>query len=134
VVQPLLTGKTKEGPRNEIFYFSDTGDLTALRYKDWKMLFMEQKAKETLRAWVEPWTELRLPLIFNLRRDPYERAYFTSNSYYDWMIDRAFMFVPAQVYVGDFLKTFQKFPPRQEAASFSLDKVMKKMKESGGSK
>ena len=131
---PMLTGKIEEGPRKEVFYFSDTGDLTALRYKDWKMMFLEQKEKATLRAWVEPWTELRLPLIFNLRRDPYERAYFTSNTYYDWMIDRAFMFVPAQEYVGDFLKTFKEFPPRQEAASFSLDKVMKKMQESGGSK
>ena len=125
---PYLTGKEKESPREEIFYFSDTGDLTALRYKDWKALFMEQKAENTLRAWIEPWTVLRVPLIFNLRRDPYERAYATSNTYYDWMIDRAFLLVPAQAYVAKFLKTFKEYPPRQKAASFGIDKVMEKMK------
>jgi len=114
-------------PRNEIFYFSDDGDLTALRYRDWKMIFMEQKAEGTFRVWMEPFVPLRVPLILNLRRDPYERAPITSNTYFDWMIDRAFMLVPAQAYVGDFLETFQEFPPRQKAASFSLQKVMEKM-------
>jgi arylsulfatase len=123
-ILPMLTGETTESPRNEIFYFSDEGDLTALRYNDWKLLFMEQKAKETLRAWIEPWTPLRVPLIFNLRRDPYERAYFTSNSYYDWLIDRVFMLVPAQAYVAQFLETFKEFPPRQKAASFGVDQVL----------
>ena len=130
---PHLTGETKEGPRKEIFYFSDEGDLTALRYSDWKLLFMEQKAETTLRAWIEPWTELRIPLMFNLRRDPFERAYSTSNTYYDWMIDRVYLLVPAQVYVGKFLNTFKEFPPRQEAASFSLSKVMKKLETTVGS-
>ena len=130
---PYLTGNAKEGPRKEIFYFSDDGDLTALRYNDWKLLFMEQKEEDTFRAWIEPWTPLRIPLIFNLRRDPYERAYSTSNTYYDWLLDRAFLLVPAQVYVGNFLKTFIEFPPRQEAASFSLDKVMEKLQQSLGS-
>ena len=124
---PYLRGKEKSGPRKEIFYFSDEGDLTALRYDDWKLLFMEQKEEATLRAWIEPWTPLRVPLIFNLRRDPYERAYSTSNTYYDWLIDRIFLLVPAQVYVGNFLKTFKEFPPRQEPASFSLEKVMEKL-------
>ncbi len=130
---PLLTGEAEESPRKEVFYFSDDGDLAAVRYNDWKMMFLEQKKKETFRAWIEPWTELRIPLIFNLRRDPYERAYFTSNTYYDWMLDRAYLLVPAQAFVGDFLGTFQQFPPRQEAASFSLKKVMEKMRESTGS-
>jgi arylsulfatase len=130
---PHLTGKEKDPPRKEIFYFSDTGDLTALRYQDWKMIFMEQKAETTLRAWIEPWTVLRVPLIFNLRRDPYERAYSTSNTYYDWMIDRAFLLVPAQVFVAKFLKTFEEFPPRQKAGSFSIDQVMEKMKSNVGS-
>jgi arylsulfatase len=130
---PYLTGKAKEGPRKEIFYFSDTGDLTALRYSDWKALFMEQKAENTLRAWIEPWTPLRVPLIFHLRRDPYERAYSTSNTYYDWLIDRIFLLVPAQVYVGNFLKTFKEFPPRQKAASFSIDQVMEKLMTPAGS-
>jgi len=131
-ILPVLTGETEEGPRKEIFYFSDEGDLTALRYSDWKLMFMEQKEKETLRAWIEPWTALRVPLIFNLRRDPYERAYFTSNTYYDWLIDRIYLLVPAQAYVGQFLQTFQEFPPRQEAASFNLDKVMEQLSDPGG--
>jgi arylsulfatase len=126
-VLPLLTGETDKGPRNEIFYFSDDGDLTALRYRDWKMIFMEQKAMGTFRVWMEPFVPLRVPLIFNLRRDPYERATITSNTYYDWLIDRAFLLVPAQAYVAQFLGTFKEFPPRQKAASFSLDQVMEKM-------
>ena len=124
---PYLTGETEETPRNEIFYFSDDGDLTALRYQDWKLIFMEQRATGTLRVWAEPWTPLRIPLIFNLRRDPYERATITSNTYYDWMIDRAYLLVPAQAFVGQFLETFQEFPPRQKAASFTLDQVMEKL-------
>ncbi|MEN8245215.1 MAG: arylsulfatase [Thermodesulfobacteriota bacterium] len=131
---PLLTGKTKENPRKEIFYFADTGELTALRYNDWKAIFLEQERKGTMRAWIEPWTELRVPLIFNLRRDPYERAYFTSNTYYDWLLDHVYFLVPAQAYVGEFLKTFQEFPPRQKPASFSIDQVMEKMRTSTGSK
>jgi hypothetical protein len=87
-----------------------------------------------LRAWIEPWTELRIPLIFNLRRDPYERSYTTSNTYYDWLLDRAFLLVPAQVFVAKFLKTFEEFPPRQEAATFSLSKVMRKMQQKSGSR
>ena len=132
-VLPLLTGETDESPRKEIFYFSDEGDLTALRYGDWKAVFMEQERKETLRAWIEPWTPLRVPLIFNLRRDPYERAYFTSNTYYDWLVDHVFFLVPAQVYVAQFLETFEEFPPRQKAASFSVDQVLEKLQTSGGS-
>jgi arylsulfatase len=118
-------------PRNEIFYFSDDGDLTALRYQDWKLIFMEQRAQGTLRVWSEPFTPLRVPLIFNLRRDPYERAQITSNTYYDWLIDRAYLLVPAQAYVGEFLKTFRKYPPRQKAASFSLDQVIEKLLSPG---
>ncbi|PRY22615.1 arylsulfatase [Aliiruegeria haliotis] len=132
-IMPLLTGETDESPREEIFYFTDDGDLAALRYRDWKITFLEQKAWGTLRAWMEPLTPLRIPLIFNLRRDPYERAYRTSNTYYDWMLDRAYMLVPAQAYVAQFLETFQEFPPRQEAASFSLDKVMEKLSTPAGS-
>jgi arylsulfatase len=126
-ILPLLTGDTTESPRKEIFYFSDDGDLTALRYSDWKLIFMEQKTEATLRAWMEPFVPLRIPLIFNLRRDPYERSEITSNTYYDWMLDRAYLLVPAQAYVADFLGTFQEYPPRQEAASFSLDKVLEEL-------
>jgi len=119
-------------PRKEVFYFSDDGDLTALRYQDWKLVFMEQKSPGTFRVWMEPFTPLRVPLIFNLRRDPYEFAPITSNTYYDWLLDRAFLVVPAQAYVGGFLKTFKEYPPRMTPASFSLDKVMEKMQNPGG--
>ena len=129
---PMLTGETDQSPRREVFYFTDDGDLSAIRVNDWKAMFLEQKEKQTLRAWMEPFTVLRIPLIFNLRRDPFERAYFTSNTYYDWMLDRAFFLVPAQDYVADFLATFKEYPPRQKAASFSLDQVMEKLSDPGG--
>ncbi len=119
--------------RNEIFYFTDDGDLSALRYNDWKMIFLEQKVYTTLEAWANPFTELRVPLIFNLRRDPYERSQLTSNTYYDWLIDRVYLLVPAQEYVGKFLQTFQEYPPRQKAASFSLEQVMEKLQVGQGS-
>lgn len=69
-----------------MFYFSDDGDLMALRYQDWKVVFIEQRAEGTLKIWANPFTELRVPKIFNLRHDPYERADITSNTYYDWML------------------------------------------------
>jgi arylsulfatase len=129
---PHLTGESDDGPRKEIFYFSDDGDLTALRYEDWKLIFMEQRVEATFQAWMEPFVPLRVPLIFNLRRDPYERSQITSNTYYDWLLDRAYLLVPAQTYVGRFLATFQEFPPRQKAASFSLDQVMEKLQQPSG--
>ena len=93
------------------------------------MIFMEQKSPGTFRVWMEPFVPMRVPIIENLRRDPYERGLTTSNTYFDWMLDRAFLLIPAQAYVGNFLKTFQEYPPRMEAASFSLDKVMDKMQK-----
>ncbi|MHC4899723.1 MAG: arylsulfatase [Planctomycetota bacterium] len=129
---PHLTGKEKKGPRESVFYFTDDGDLSALRYRDWKIIFLEQRATGTLQVWAEPFVPLRVPKLFNLRRDPYERADQTSNTYYDWLIDHAFVFVPAQAYVGKFLETFKEYPPRQKAASFSLDQVMKKLAEGTG--
>jgi len=131
---PLLTGEVEEGPRRELFYFSDDGDLTALRYDDWKLIFMEQRATGTMDVWLNPFTPLRAPLMFNLRRDPYENATITSNTYYDWWLDHAFLLVPAQDIVGQFLMTFQEYPPRMKAASFSLEKVMEKLQEGGASK
>ena len=129
---PYLTGDTKETPRREIFYFSDDGDLTAMRYNDWKLIFMEQRVEGTFQVWSEPFIPLRVPLIFNLRRDPYERAQITSNTYYDWLLDRAYLLIPAQDYVGQFLMTFREFPPRQKAPSFSLDAVMEKLSSPAG--
>ncbi len=127
VTEHLRNPLKVESPRNEIFYFSDDGDLTALRYKDWKLIFMEQKSQGTFRVWMEPFVPLRLPLLENLRRDPYERAEQTSNTYFDWMLDRVFMMVPAQTYVGEFLATFKEYPPRMKAASFNLEQVMETM-------
>ena len=126
---PYLTGQEPSGPRDEIFYISDDGDLTALRFKDWKMIFAEQRAAGTLQVWAEPYVPLRVPKIFNLRRDPFEKADITSNTYWDWVIDRVFMLVPAQAYVAEFLSTFKEFPPRQKAASFSIDQVMELLNE-----
>jgi arylsulfatase len=125
---PYFTGEEEKGPRKEVFYFSDDGDLTAVRYNDWKAVFMEQKTEGTLRVWMDPFVPLRVPLIFNLRRDPYERAEVTSNTYYDWLIDRAYMLYGAQAIVGNFLQTFKEFPPRQKAASFTVDQAMQKLK------
>ncbi len=132
-ILPYLTGQSETTPRDEVFYFSDDGDLTALRYQDWKLIFMEQRVEATFQAWSEPFIPLRIPLIFHLRRDPYERAQVTSNTYYDWLIDRAYLLVPAQAYVGKFLATFRQYPPRQKAASFSLDAVLETLKQGTGS-
>ncbi len=124
---PYLTGETKTPPRESFFYFSDDGDLTGVRYDNWKLVFKEQRVRGTLQVWAEPFTSLRLPKIFNLRTDPYERADVTSNTYWDWMLDHAFLLVPAQAYVGNFMQTFKDFPPRQKAASFNLDQVMEQL-------
>ncbi len=131
---PYLTGEAEGGPRHEIFYFSDDGDLTALRYDDWKAIFLEHRFPQTLQAWAEPWTELRIPLLFNLRRDPYERANITSNTYWDWYIDRVYLLLPAAEYVGQFLGTFEEFPPRQKPGSFTIGDAKDKIFAQIGSK
>ncbi|MBR8830380.1 MAG: N-acetylgalactosamine-6-O-sulfatase [Chroococcopsis gigantea SAG 12.99] len=124
---PYWTGETIISPRKEFFYFSDDGDLTALRYENWKFVFMEQRCPGTLQIWAEPFTVLRVPKIFNLVTDPYERADITSNTYYDWMIDRVFLIIPASDYVAQFLSTFKDYPPRQKAASFGIDQIVEKL-------
>ncbi|HEV7583321.1 MAG TPA: arylsulfatase, partial [Mycobacterium sp.] len=124
---PYITGATDESPRQHFFYVSDDGDLTGLRFDNWKIVFMEQRVVGTLRIWLEPYTELRAPKLFNLRTDPYERADITSNTYFDWMIDRIWVFTPAQVYVAQMLQTLAEFPQRQKSASFNLDQVLAKL-------
>ncbi len=124
---PMLTGETDEDPRISYFYFSDDGDLTAMRYDNWKMVFMEQRVAGTLAIWAEPLVSLRVPKMFNLRTDPYERADITSNTYYDWMLDHVYLLIPAQAIVAEFLATFTDYPPRQKAASFSVDQVVEKL-------
>ncbi|MFO1208638.1 MAG: arylsulfatase [Amaricoccus sp.] len=118
-----LTGKSDKSARDHFFYFNDDNDLVALRYENWKVVFEEQRATGTLQIWAEPFTKLRVPKLFDLRSDPYERADITSNTYYDWLIDRVYLLTPAQVYVGDFLATFKDYPPAQRAASFSIDQI-----------
>ncbi len=130
---PYLTGKVEKSPRDEIFYFSDDGDLTALRYNDWKVIFLEQRAEATFQAWREPFVPLRVPLLENLRRDPYERGMITSNTYDDWFLDRVYLLLPAADYVADFLGTFEEFPPRQKAASFTLANVKEMIYKNVGS-
>jgi arylsulfatase len=131
---PLLMGQATKSPRAGFYYFNDDAQLTAIRFDNWKFIFMEQRAKGTLQVWAEPFTPLRLPLILNLRTDPYEYAPITSNTYYDWMLDHAYLLVPAQAGVATFIESFKNFPPRQKAASFNMDEVLQKMQENSGSK
>jgi arylsulfatase len=126
---PYLTGEVEKGPRQGIIYFSDDGDLVGLRYDNWKFVFAEQRVQGTVMIWAEPFVFLRFPKIFNLRTDPFERADITSNTYWDWMIDRVYLTYAAQFIVREFLATFQAFPPRMKPASFSIDQVLKKMEE-----
>jgi len=126
---PYLTGQVPKSPRDSFFYVNDDQQLTGIRYNNWKAVFLEQRVEGTLRIWAEPFVSLRLPKIFNLRTDPYERADITSNTYYDWIMDHAFLLVPAQDHVGQFIATLREFPPRQKAASFNLDDVMRSLTE-----
>lgn len=126
---PHFTGDEEKGPRPGFIYFSDDGDLVALRYDNWKLVFAEQRMQGTVAIWAEPFTFLRFPKIFNLRTDPFERADVTSNTYFDWMLDRVFMMYAAQALVAQFLATFNAFPPRMKSASFTIDAVLAKMEE-----
>ena len=126
---PYLTGQAAKSPREAFLYINDDQQVTALRYDNWKIVFEEQRAPGQLLIWANPFTNLRLPKLFNLRTDPYERADITSNTYYDWFFDHVFLLVPAQDYVAQFLATFREFPQRQKAASFNLDEVLTKMQQ-----
>jgi arylsulfatase len=126
---PLLTGKEKKSPRDGFIYFSDDGDLVALRYGNWKCVFMEQRCRGTLEVWAEPFVTLRVPKLFNLRTDPFERADTTSNTYWDWYLSKGYMIMAAQALVSRFLQTFKDFPPRQKPASFTIDQALAKMEE-----
>ena len=123
----LLAGKGP-GPRKEFFYWTDDGELAGLRYEKWKLVFLEQR-EHGMGVWSNPFITLRVPLIEDLHADPYERASYEASDYDHWMIDRVYLLVPAQAFVGQFLMTFKDFPPRQKAASFSLDQVMQKLQE-----
>ena len=120
---PYLTGAAEEGARKEFFYFNDDAEVVGLRYENWKFVFAEQRATGTMAIWAEPFTKLRVPKIFDLRADPYERADVTSNTYYDWLLDHTYLVGPASAEVGKFLATFEEFPPAQRPDSFSIDQV-----------
>ena len=127
-----LTGQQERSARREFFYFNDDGDLVALRYENWKVVFEEQRAPGTLRVWAEPFTKLRLVKLFDLRADPYERADITSNTYYDWFISNAAVVYGSVGIVSRFLETFKEFPPSQRAASFTIDQAVDKLRERFG--
>ena len=126
---PFLKGEVKDNPRKGFLYWSDDGDLMALRVGNWKVEFLQQRG-HGLDVWKEPVTSSRAPNLYNLRSDPFERATEDASLFYGkWMADRAFLLVPAQEIVGGFLKTFQEFPPRQRPASFSIDQALEKARE-----
>jgi arylsulfatase len=128
-----LTGNTDESPRPYFFYVNDDGQLTAVRYDNWKLVFYEQRVTGTLQIWAEPFVELRVPKIFNMRTDPFERADVTSNTYYDWLLERAFLIVPLVAFVAEMAQTLVEFPPRQKPAAFNLSRVMEKIEAGIGS-
>jgi arylsulfatase A-like enzyme len=129
---PYLTGKEKKGPRLEFFYFSDGGELLGVRHGPWKVLFSVQDIEGTFAVWQNPFRTLRLPLIINLRTDPYERAPITSNNYYNWLIKHTWALVPIQGKVGAFIQTFKEYPPRAKAASFTVDDALKALSKGHG--
>jgi arylsulfatase len=129
---PYLTGKEKESPRKLFIYISDDGDVLALRYDNWKVVFMEQRCKGTMQVWAEPFTRLRLPKIYNLRTDPYEFADITSNAYYDWMIHHAYILYGAFAISDQFAATFKEFPPIQKPNSFTIDDAIAMMADASG--
>jgi arylsulfatase len=128
---PYLTGKEKESPRKGFFYISDDGDILAIRYDNWKAVFLEQRCRGTLQVWAEPFTRLRVPKLFNLRTDPYEYADITSNTYYDWLIHHPPIIYAMQAIAQKFAETFKDFPPVQHPNSFTIDDAIKAMAKAG---
>jgi arylsulfatase A-like enzyme len=128
---PYLTGEVKESPRSFFFYMSDDGEIMAIRHGDWKLVLMEQRAK-ALACWLEPLVPLRAPKVFNLRRDPFERADESSNTYWDWVLSRIYLVYGMQALVAQQIEDFVKFPPRQKPAAFNLDAVMRKLVDASG--
>ena len=125
-----MTGETDEGARDRFFYFNDDGEMVALRYENWKVVFQEQRARGTLNIWAEPFTKLRVPKLFDLRADPYEVADITSNTYYEWLFEHIFLLSAAQAEAGEFLATFEEFPPAQRPDSFSIDQLQEELNRS----
>jgi arylsulfatase len=122
-----LAGKAKESPRNEFWYVNDDGQIVAARWQDWKVVFLENRG-QAFGVWREPFTELRVPLLFNLRRDPFEKAQHNSNTYNDWFLERPFVIVPIQGLAAQFLLTMKEFPPSQSPGSFNLSKIEEQLR------
>ncbi|MDD3827745.1 MAG: arylsulfatase [Anaerolineae bacterium] len=125
-ILPYLTGETDKCPRSYFFYVDDDGECTGFRFGDWKIVLLEQRAK-TMQVWTEPFVQLRIPKIFNLRRDPFERADENSNGYWNWVLEHFYIVPAAAVFITRQLQTFKEFPPRQEAPSFDIEKIIAKM-------
>jgi arylsulfatase A-like enzyme len=124
---PYLTGEVDASPRKGLVYFSDDGDVLGIRFDNWKAVFMEQRVQGTLQIWAEPFVVLRVPKLFNLRTDPFERADVTSNTYYDWLLDNAYLVLAGTTLMTRFRATFEEFPPRQKAATFTIDQAVEKL-------
>ncbi|MBS1108382.1 MAG: Sulfatase, partial [Anaeromyxobacteraceae bacterium] len=128
---PALKGEAKEWPRKEFLYWTDDGEVCGLRYSHWKLVFMEQRS-HGFDVWQDPMVTLRVPKLFNLRSDPFERADHEGMGYGRWRIDRIYTLAPAMAYVGGWLQSFQEFPPRQKPGSFNLSQVMEKLTANKG--
>ncbi|WP_129932176.1 MULTISPECIES: arylsulfatase [unclassified Pseudomonas] len=118
-----LTGKTDKSARDEFYYFNDDGELVSMRFGNWKLVFCEQRAPGGFAVWSEPFTCLRVPKVFNLRMDPYERADVVSNQYYDWVTKNDYLIFQGTRKAAAFLQTFVEYPPSQRPASFSIDQI-----------
>ena len=120
---------SRKGPnkRREFFYWTDDGNLNGLRYEQWKAVFMEQRA-HGVNVWAEPMVQLRLPRLFNLRSDPFERSEHEAGDYVKWFVEHAFVLLPAQTVVAQHLESYKQFPPRQRPGSFSIEQVMEKLR------
>jgi arylsulfatase A-like enzyme len=130
---PYLMGKTEVSPRNEFWYVNDDGQVIAARYADWKVVFLENRG-EAFGVWREPFTELRVPLLFYLRRDPFEKAQHNANTYNDWFLDRPFIIVPIQGLAAKFSQSMLDYPPSQTPGAFNLSKIEETLRNAGGSR
>jgi arylsulfatase A-like enzyme len=126
---PYLTGQQPKGARNEFFYFNDDGVLVATRVDNWKFVWCEQRAPGNMTIWANPFTCLRVPKLYNLRMDPYERADITSDQYYDWFVKNAYLAAYGVMKTAAFLETFVEYPPSQPPASFSVDQIVENVKK-----
>ena len=127
-----LSGKTEKSPRREFWYFNDDGQLVATRLGDWKTVFYENRGQQ-FGVWMEPFVELRIPLLFNLRRDPFEKSQHNSNTYYDWFLDRPYVLIPMQAVTAKFAQSFVEYPPSQKPGEFNIKGIVEKLKKQMGS-